>query len=62
MNGYYELVIAILKQHGYRFLREGKGAHGIWTNGVRNQVVSRNMPSRNMANTIMKQAGIAHRF
>lgn len=62
MNGYYELVIAMPKQHGYQFLRNGKGAHSIWTNGQRNQTVSHNMPSRHMANTIMKQAGIAYRF
>lgn len=62
MNGWYSQVIAVLEQHGYRFLRNGKGAHEIWTNGSRNQVVSKNMPSRHMANEIMKQAGIAHRF
>ena len=35
---------------------------GQWTNGERNQTVSTNMPARQMANTIMKQAGIDHRF
>lgn len=62
MKGYYELVIAVLKKHGYSFLRPGKGAHEIWSNGKRNQTVSRNMPSRQMANEIMKQARIKHRF
>ena len=62
MNGYYTLVIQILRQHEYRWLRQGKGSHEIWTNGKRNQTVSKNMPSRDMANAIMKQAGIAHRF
>ena len=62
MKGYYTLVIAVLKQHGYFLLRQGKGAHEIWSNGKRNQTVSKNMPSRDMANTIMKQAGIDHRF
>lgn len=62
MNGYYSPVIAMLKEHGYSFLRQGKGAHEIWTNGKRNQTVSPNMPSRHMANEIMKQAGLAHRF
>lgn len=62
MNGYYQAVIDQLKQNGYRFLRNGKGSHEIWTNGVRNQTVSKNMPARPMANEIMKQAGIAHRF
>ncbi len=62
MNGYYQQVIAQLKQHGYSFLRQGKGSHEIWSNGSRNQTVSKNMPARDMANAIMKQAGIAHRF
>jgi predicted RNA binding protein YcfA (HicA-like mRNA interferase family) len=62
MNGYYALVIAKLKENGYRFLRQGKGAHEVWTNGKRNQIVSKNMPARDMANTIMKQAGIQHKF
>lgn len=62
MNGYYKLVIEVLKANGYSFLRNGKGAHEIWTNGHRNQTVSFNMPARHMANEIMKQAGIDHHF
>jgi predicted RNA binding protein YcfA (HicA-like mRNA interferase family) len=62
VSGYYQLVIDQLKQHGYTLLRQGKGAHEIWSNGSRNQTVSKNMPARQMANLIMKQAGIAHRF
>lgn len=62
MNGYYKLVIAQLKAAGYQLLRQGKGSHEVWTNGQRNQIVSHNMPSRDMANTIMRQAGIKHRF
>ena len=62
MKGYYNQVIAMLKQHGYTFLRNGKGSHEIWTNGQRNQTVSGNMPARDMANIIMKQAGINHKF
>lgn len=62
MNGYYKLVAEVLGNNGYRFLRNGKGSHEIWTNDKRNQTLSKNMPSRDMANVIMKQAGIAHRF
>jgi predicted RNA binding protein YcfA (HicA-like mRNA interferase family) len=62
MKGYYNLVINILRQHGYQLHRQGNGSHEIWSNGKRNQTVSKNMPSRNMANAIMKQAGIAHKF
>lgn len=62
MNGYYNQVIAVLAQHGYSFLRPGKGGHEIWSNGKRNQALSRNMQSRHTANEIMKQAGISHKF
>jgi predicted RNA binding protein YcfA (HicA-like mRNA interferase family) len=62
MDGYYSRVVEQIKQAGYKFLRQGKGSHQIWSNGARNQVVSLNMPSRQMANEIMKQAGIGHRF
>lgn len=62
MNGYYAQVVAQLKLHGYVWVRAGRGAHEIWGNGQRHQTVSHNMPSRHMANAIMKQAGIAHRF
>lgn len=62
MNGFYKAVIDKLREHHYHFLRQGKGAHEIWTNGKRNQIVSHNMPSRDMANVIMKQAGIKHKF
>ncbi len=62
MNGYYSLVVAVLKQHGYLFLRQAGGSHEIWSNGSHHQTVSKNMPSRHMANAIMKQAGIDHHF
>lgn len=62
MNGFYHLVIKQLAAAGYTLDRQGKGAHEIWTNGERKQVVSKNMPSRQMANAIMKQAGLEHRF
>ena len=62
MNGYYARVIEQLKAHSYAFHRLGKGSHEVWTNGRRSQIVSKNMLSINMANTVMKQAGIKHRF
>jgi len=49
MKGYYKDVIKQLAANGYYFLRHGKGAHDIWSNGTRQQVVSHNMPSRHMA-------------
>jgi hypothetical protein len=62
MNGYYSRVIEILKANGYRYKRPGNGAHEIWTNGKRNQTVSKNMPSRDMANVVLKQCGIPKAF
>jgi len=62
MKGYYKRVTEQLVAHGYRFLRPGKGAHEAWANGVRIQILSRNISTRHMANTIMQQANIAHRF
>lgn len=58
MNGYYEAVAAILKRHGYSRIRS-KGSHEVWSNGKRSQVLSKNMPSRHMANAVLKQANIA---
>jgi predicted RNA binding protein YcfA (HicA-like mRNA interferase family) len=62
MNGYYQAVVSVLKEHGYSFLRPAGGSHEMWSNGRRKQTLSRNMPSRDMANKIMKQAGINHKF
>lgn len=62
MNGYYELVIKQLKEHGFLLLRQTGGSHQVWTNGLRNVVVSTNCYSRHTANGIMKSAGISHRF
>lgn len=62
MNGYYAAVVEKLKEHGYWFDRAAGGSHEMWSNGKRKQTVSKNMQSRDMANKIMKQAGIAHKF
>lgn len=61
MNGFYEEVKAVLKQHGFFFVRQ-KGSHQLWSNGRHKVTVSTNCDSRHTANAIMKQAGIAHKF
>lgn len=61
MNGYYALVIALLKQHGFEFTRQ-KGSHQTWHSGSTCVTVSTNCESRHTANAIMKQAGISHKF
>lgn len=61
MNGYYDSVIAVLKKHGFSYVRQ-KGSHQMWSNGKKSVTVSTNCASRHTANEIMKQAKINHRF
>jgi predicted RNA binding protein YcfA (HicA-like mRNA interferase family) len=62
MNGYYELVVKFLKQHGFSLLRQTGGSHQVWSNGQRNVTVSTNCYSCHTSNAIMRQAGVQHRF
>jgi len=62
MNGYEKLVKEVLKQHGWWFLRTGKGSHDIWTNGSDTVSVNHECKSRHTANGIMKACGIKHHF
>lgn len=62
MKGYYKPVTDVLKAHGYLYDRPAGGSHEMWSNGKRKQTVSKNMPSRELANEIMKQCKIDHRF
>ena len=45
MNGFYKQLIAILKQNGFRYIRQGKGDHEIWGNGKIERPVDRNSRS-----------------
>lgn len=62
MNGYYQQVIEVLTRYGFSLVRHGKGSHELWGKGSRTVTVSRNCESRHTANSIMKQAGISHKF
>ena len=62
MKGFYESVIAVLKQHGFSFSCQGKGSHEWWSDGSIKVQVPFNCHSRFTANAIMKQAGISQRF
>lgn len=63
MKGYYAQVTAVLKQHGFYILRNGKGSHEVWGNGSCIPfTVSVTCNSRFTANKIMKDAGLGHRF
>lgn len=63
MKGYYEQVTKLLREAGWRFLRPGKGSHEIWRNAAgETMTVPHNCKSRHTANSILKDAGISHRF
>lgn len=62
MNGFYNKVVEILRQHGFRLVRQGKGDHEIWGNGNVNVTVDRHTKSRFTANKILKDAGLSERI
>ena len=62
MAEYEKKVRAVLADHGYRFLRHGKGSHDIWSKENVSVVVAYRVPSRHTANAILKQAGIDFKF
>ena len=64
MNGYEQQIKKILGAHGWRYVRSGKGSHEMWgKDGKGNlQTIPKNCKSRNLANVIMKQCGVKHKF
>jgi hypothetical protein len=64
MASYTRLVKEILRRHGCRFDRPGKGDHEIWLSPINNHKfpVDGNIKSRDLANVVLKQAGIAERI
>ena len=58
--GYYDILVPFLKENGCYFVRQGKGSHEIWYSPItkRKFPVAYTIPQRNMANIILKQAGI----
>ena len=64
MAEYEKKVRDILKKHGCHIVRQGKGDHEIWFSPVsgKNFPVDSKIRSRHIANCIMKQSGIAHKF
>jgi hypothetical protein len=54
----------ILRRHGCRFERPGRGDHEIWYSPVTNRrfVVDSAIRSRHTANGVLKQAGVSERF
>ena len=62
MNGYYKLIIGILKKNGFNYLRNGDGSHELWGKGSFTMTVPFNCYSRHTANAIMKACKINHHF
>ena len=59
-TGYAKRVKEILAEHGCEFVRHGKGDHDIWQSPISNTrfVVDAKIPSRHLANAVLRQAGI----
>ena len=63
-RGYARQVKAILAARGCTLVRQGKGDHEIWQSPVNTTrfVVDGLIPSRHLANTVLKQAGIKEKI
>ncbi|WP_310467545.1 type II toxin-antitoxin system HicA family toxin [Sphingomonas sp.] len=64
VQGYTRQLKTILREHGWEFLRAGKGDHEIWShpNIARPIVVDARIMSRHTANAVLKQAGVKGKF
>ncbi|MCL2194860.1 MAG: type II toxin-antitoxin system HicA family toxin [Oscillospiraceae bacterium] len=64
MAEYEKKVRETLKKKGCNFQRRGKGDHDIWfsPHTGKHFPVDSKIKSRHVANAIMKQAGIPHKF
>ncbi len=64
MASYTPKLKEILRAHGCRFERPGRGDHEIWYSPITNLrfPVDHNIVSRHAANAVLKQAGIAKQF
>jgi len=63
MSSYRRKVIEILEDNDfYKLPKRGKGSHEAWQKGSHTQIVPRHVDDRNLANDILRQAGIQHRI
>lgn len=64
MNDYTRAVKTILRSAGCTFLRQGRGDHEIWWNPGTGKrfTVDGKIPSRHLANLVLKQAGLPKHF
>jgi hypothetical protein len=63
-SGYARLVKDILRKHGCTLVRQGKGDHELWQSPLSQArfVVDGKIPSRHLANAVLKQAGIKQKI
>ena len=63
-TGFTRQVKSILSANGCTFVRHGKGDHEIWQSPINEArfVVDGKIPSRHLANTVLKQAGIEQKI
>jgi len=64
MADYTRNVKKFLADNGCYFVRHGKGDHDIWYSPIskRNVTVDGKIKKRQLANAVMKQAGVNHKF
>ncbi len=60
VQGYTRQLKSILREHGWSYLRTGKGDHEIWTGPGESKaiVVDHKIMSRHTSNAVLKQAAI----
>jgi predicted RNA binding protein YcfA (HicA-like mRNA interferase family) len=64
MAEFYRELVKILREHGCRLVRTGKGSHEIWHSPINEKsfAVPRTTKSRHTANDVLKRAGILKAF
>jgi predicted RNA binding protein YcfA (HicA-like mRNA interferase family) len=61
VNGYYPVVVRLLRKSGFELVKYGKGDHEHWSNGNVKVIVPYNLTDKITANSILKQAGLTDR-
>jgi len=64
MADYTRMVKQLLSDNSCYFVRHGKGDHDIWHSPISKQniTIDGKIQKRHLANAVMKQAGIKHKF